>query len=101
MLLTNITMQLRDNYKYTHISTQTTTVVSTVPCVLIRIIVGSTAAGTVTVVDNNTGSTPVVGVLKTSIVEGTYEFGIQLVTGLSIITGAASDLTIVTAGAPF
>jgi len=94
-------MQLRDNYKYTHISTNTTTVVESAPCVLIAIIVNTTAAGTITIVDSATTTTPVIGIIKASVTEGTYEYKVRTINGLSIITAAASDITVVTAQAPY
>lgn len=94
-------MQLRDNYKYTHITTQATIVVENAPCVLIAVIVNTTAAGTVTIVDSATTTTPVIGILKTSVAEGTYEYLVRCLNGLSIINGSTSDLTVVTSQAPF
>ncbi len=69
-------MEYRDNYKYTYISTATTTQVATGQGQLVRIIVGSTAAGAITVVDAITGSTPVIATLKASIAEGVYDFSL-------------------------
>jgi hypothetical protein len=84
---------------YAHISSATTTQVFTGACSLVAIIVNATSAGTITIVDNTTGTTPVVGVLKASIAEGTYNYGapagITLSTGLRVITGGASDITVV------
>ena len=93
-------MQLRDNYKYTYISTATTTQVATGQGALIRIVVNTTSAGAISIIDNTSGSTVNIGSLKTSIVEGTYEYGIQFVNGLRIITAGASDITVVTSGLP-
>lgn len=86
---------MRDDYKYAYISTQTTTQVNTGPCRLIRIVVNTTSAGAISVIDNTTGSTTNVASLKASIVEGTYYFGIKLTTGLRVITAGASDITVV------
>ena len=94
-------MQLRDNYTYTHISTATTTVVSTKPCVLIAIIVNTTAAGAITIDDAVSATTPTIGIMKASIAEGTYEYKVFCATGLTIVTAAASDITVVTSVAPF
>lgn len=93
-------MQLRDNYKYTYISTATTTQVATGQGALIRIIVNTTAAGAISIIDNTSGSTVNIGSLKASIAEGSYEFGIQFVSGLRIITAGASDITVVTSALP-
>lgn len=88
-------MQLRDNYKYAYIDSATTTQLVTGQGSLVRIIVGETAAGAISIIDNTSGSTVNIGQLKASIAEGTYEFGVQFVTGLRIITGAASKITVV------
>lgn len=94
-------MQLRDNYKYTHISTGTTTVVSTVPCVLISVIINTSVANAITLYDNTSAVAPVVGIIAASAAIGAIEYKVQLVNGLTVVTAGASDLTIVTAGAPF
>ena len=78
--------------EYVYISTNTTTVVSPKSCVLSRIVLGETAAGSITVLDDaNT-----VAVLKASIAEGTYNFGDLVIKGvLSVVTAGASKLTVV------
>lgn len=90
-------MDLRDNYQYTYISTATTTVVDAAgQGQLVRIVLGETAAGAITIYDAISGATTTtIGVLKASIVEGTYEFGIQYKAGLQILTGGASKVTVV------
>lgn len=89
--------QLRDNYKYTYISSNTTTVVdASGGGQLIRIIIGETAAGAITIYNEATGgTTDVIGVLKASIAEGVYEFGVQYSKGLQIVTAGASKITVV------
>lgn len=93
---------LRDSYKSTYISTATTTNVSGeatgVPCTgkLIRITLGETAAGTISIYDSlPSATTTTIGVLKASIAEGTYEFGVTFARGLQIVTAAGSKLTVV------
>lgn len=86
---------LRDNYKYAYISSATTTQVYTGNCYLVRIVVNTTAAGTIGIIDNTTGTTVNVGQLKASVVEGDYEYGIAMSKGIRIVTGAASDITVV------
>jgi hypothetical protein len=85
----------RDDYKYAYIATATTTQVYTGGCRLIRIVVNTTAAGTINIIDGTAGSTTNVGLLKASVAEGTYYYGIKLTTGLRVITGGASDITVV------
>lgn len=88
-------MQLRDNYKVAYIDSATTTQVDTGQGQLIAIVVGETAAGTVSVIDNTAGSTVNIGILKASIAEGTYWFLTQYAAGLRIITGAASKISVI------
>lgn len=88
-------MQLRDNYKVEYISTATTTQVDTGQGQLIAIVVGETAAGAISLIDNTSGSTVNIGTLKASIAEGTYWFLTQYVAGLRIITAGASKITVI------
>lgn len=88
--------QLRDNYKYKYISTATTTNVSVGQGQLIRIIVSETAAGTITIYDEAAGgTTTIIDVMKASIAENTYEFGVQYSKGIQIVTAGASKLCVV------
>jgi hypothetical protein len=57
------------------------------------ITVTETAAGTITIYDNTSGSGAVLAVLKASIAEGTYTFDIAFAIGLTIVTAGASKLT--------
>jgi hypothetical protein len=77
--------------KATRITTATTTVVKVGRGILLRIIVGTTAAGTITV---QNGAGTAVAVLKASIPEGVYEFGVEM-NGITVVTAAASDITVV------
>lgn len=78
-----------------YISTATTTQVKTGAGVLHAIVVGTTAAGTIGIIDNTSGTTVNIGELKASIAEGTYVFNCKFVTGLRIVTGAASKITVI------
>jgi hypothetical protein len=92
---------LRDSYKYTYISTATSTDVTgqgSVPTTakLIRIVVGTTAAGAIQVYDALSGATTTqVAELKSSVAENSYEFGITFARGIQIVTAAASKITVV------
>jgi hypothetical protein len=78
------------------ITTATTTVVKTGAGILYRIIVGATAAGVITVYDALSGvSGKEIVKLKASISEGSYAIGAVFQTGLTIITEAASDITVI------
>ena len=79
----------------TNIASATTTVVKSGNGILRRITVNTTAAGTITIYDNTAASGTKIGILKSSIVEGTYEYGCRFGTGLTIVTGAASDITVI------
>lgn len=80
---------------YAHIATATTTQVYTGACTLVAIVVNTTAAGTTTVIDGISGSTPAVAILASSVAAGTYLYNVNLASGLRVITAAASDITVV------
>lgn len=80
----------------TYISTATTTQVYTGPCKLVRVIVGETAAGAITIEDDNASVTgPTVAVLKASIAEGVYDFDVAMSNGIKVTTAGASKITVV------
>lgn len=85
----------RDDYFKTHISTATTTQVATGTSRLIAIVVNTTAADTIGILDNTTGSTVNVGELQASVLPGTYTYNIIMAKGIRIITAAASDITVI------
>lgn len=76
----------------TYISTNTTTTVVSGAGVLDRIILNETAAGAITIKDGDT----TFAVLKASIAEQTFEFGMRFKTSLVIVTAASSKLTVIT-----
>lgn len=82
-------------FEKAYISSATTTQVKTGAGVLHSIVVGETAAGAISIIDNTTGSTVNIGQLKASIVEGTYVFDVAFSAGLRIITAGASKITVV------
>ena len=80
----------------TRITTAATTVVKASSGTLYRIIIGATAAGAITLYDNaSEASGKVIGVLRASIGEGSYAFGLRFRNGLVVVTAAASDITII------
>jgi len=85
---------MNEIFEYRNITTATTTVVKSGAGVLKAITVNSTAAGTITVYDNTSAAGTKIATLKASVVEGTYEYNIAFATGLTIVTGAASDITV-------
>ena len=92
---------LRDDYKSTYIAAAATTAITgTVPttCKLIRITVGETAAGAIKVYDAVSGGATDAqekAELKSSIVEGTYEYGITMAKGIQVVSFAGSKFTVV------
>jgi hypothetical protein len=91
-------MPLRSNhYVYTRITTAATTQVKNGPTTLKRIVVNvPIAASTITIVDNISGTTPVVGVITSTADLKPYfiDFDANLSTGLRIITTNAQDITV-------
>lgn len=86
---------MNDDYRYTYIGEATTTQVKTGAGYLHAIVVGETAAGQISIIDNTSGSTVNLGALKASIVEGTYTFDCHFQTGLRIITAGASKISVI------
>jgi hypothetical protein len=86
---------MQDDYRAKYISTATTTQVKTGAGYLKAIVVGETAAGQISIIDNTAGSTVNLGALKASITEGTYEFNCHFAVGLRIITAGASKITVI------
>jgi hypothetical protein len=80
-----------EQFLYNYIATATTTTVAEQgDGVLHSITIGETAAGTITVTDDN----GTIAVLKASIAEGTYLFDIAWNGSLTVVTSAASKLTV-------
>jgi hypothetical protein len=86
---------IHQHNSYTNITSGTTTQVYTGACTLVAIIVNTTAAGSIKIIDGTSGSTANVGTLKSSVQEGDYNYNITLGNGLRIVTAATSDITIV------
>jgi len=81
--------------QYAYIATATTTQVKTGAGILHAIIVNTTSAGAISIIDGTSGSTVNIGSLKASIVEGTYTYDLVFKAGLRIITAGASDITVI------
>lgn len=82
-------------YSYAYISSATTTQVYDGACTLIAVVVGTTAAGSVKIIDGNSGTTTNFAELQASILPGVYEFKTGMATGIRIVTGAASLITVI------
>lgn len=91
---TNGVAKVEQRFSYSNITSATTTTVKSGSGFLHAINVNSTAAGTITIYDNTAGSGTKIGTLKSSIAESTYIFNVSFSTGLTIVTGAASDITV-------
>lgn len=82
-------------YAYNNISTGTTTTVKSGPGVLHAITINTTAASTITIYDNTAGSGTKIGTIAASPAIGsTFGFDVAFATGLTIVTGGASDITV-------
>jgi hypothetical protein len=92
--ITNDVLKVEGRFSNTYISTATTTTVKSGTGVLHTIVLGETAAGTITVYDNTAASGTVIAVLKASIGENTFVFDTSFAVGLTIVTAAASKLTV-------
>ena len=77
-------------FLYKNINSATTTTITASQGILHSIVVNTTAAGTITVSDQN----GTICVLKASIAEGTYLYDVAFVGYLKVVTAAASDITI-------
>ena len=86
---------MNDDYKVKYISTATTTQVKTGAGYLKAIVIGETAAGAISIIDNTSGTTANMGVLKASVAEGTYEFNCKFQAGLRIVTAGASKISVI------
>lgn len=74
-----------------HVAAAATTHVKTTTGFLHRIVVNSTAAGTITVSDDD----GTIAILKASVAEGAYWYGCDFRGKLDVVTAAASDITII------
>jgi hypothetical protein len=89
---------VRDYDRYVNINSATTTQVKTGKGTLQRIVFNKlVAAATVTIVDNVSGTTPVIALftLTADLKPFSQPFNTRFSTGLRIITSAAVDITVV------
>ncbi len=93
-------MQLRDNYKYTYITTGASTQILTGQGTLVRVVVNKATTGTIILIDGTSGSTPNIGTIAATTAAGTFEYGVQCVSGIRIVNGSTEDITVVTSGLP-
>ena len=86
----------QQNYNAALISSATTTQVTSTPCTLHAIVVGTTSAGSIKIIDDLSSNTTNIGELQASILPGTYIFDCPISKGLRIITAGASIITVLT-----
>lgn len=79
----------------TRITTATTTTIKSGTGVVHRIIIGTTAAGAITLNQYLNGVATPVLVLGASFPVGSYELNIECAGKIEIVTAAASDITVV------
>lgn len=84
---------MRDE-KLANISTATTTTVKSGSGFLNRLVINTTAAGAITIYDNTAASGTKIATLPASAVVGTYTYQGRFAIGLTIVTAAASDITV-------
>ena len=80
---------------YRNITSATTTTVKSGAGKLHAIVVNSTAAGTIAIYDNTSAAGTLIGTLKASVVENTYFYECAFDIGLTIVTGGASNITVI------
>lgn len=81
-------------YSYANIATQTTTTPKPTAGFLHSITINDDCAGAITIYDHDGASGDKIGTIKAATAEGTYTFDVEFLTALTIVTGAACDLTI-------
>lgn len=81
-------------YEYTHLATGATTQIFTGRGLLQAITINSPAAGTITIQDGTASSPATIGIIAASSAAGTYWFNCSISTGLRIILGSTTDITV-------
>ena len=90
----NDVLKTEQRFALTHISTATTTVIKNVPGFLHSVTINTTAIGTITIYDNTAASGTVLAVIAASTLEKTLTYNGVFNVGLTIVTAAASDITV-------
>lgn len=97
--LNNDVMKVQQQMSYQYISTATTTTIPGANFLHSIIVTGGTA-GTIVIYNNSAGSGAVVASFDSTNALETYTFNCKLSTGLTIVTGAATKLTVLYAVQP-
>lgn len=85
---------LQDACSNQYISTAVTTVIKSGKGILKSITVNGGTAGTIIVYDNTAGSGTIIASFDSTNALATYYFNIAFTTGLTIVTGAATKLSV-------
>lgn len=92
--LTNDVLKTEERFSYTYISTATTTTVKSGAGFLHTITVNGGTAGTIIIYDNTAGSGTVIASFDSTNALNTYQFNVTFGTGLTIVTSAATKITV-------
>jgi len=84
-------MEIYSKNQYNHINSATTTTVFSGQGVLLGISVNNVTASYITIKDGTSN----VAILAPSAPQGYYPFNVGIAGGLSVVTGGASDLTVI------
>lgn len=82
------------SFDYRNINTATTTNVKSGSGHLHAVTINTTAAGTISLFDSLVGSGTAIAVIAASVTEPVYLYDLQFNTGLTVVTAAASDVTV-------
>lgn len=85
---------VRDGWNYNYIVTATTTVIKSGPGLLHTLNVTGGTTGTIIVYDNTAASGSIIASYSTTNAPATYTFDVAFATGLTVITSAATQLTV-------
>lgn len=87
--------ELRNDNNFAYIDSATTTQVKTGDGQLVAIVIGTSDAGSIKVIDGVSGTTTNLGEIESDAPAGTYWFNTAFGDGLRIVTGAATKITVV------
>lgn len=92
--LTNNVQKVEQRFSYATITTGTTTTIKSGAGFLHTMIVNGGTTGTITIYDNTAASGTKIADFDTTNALATYTFDVSFATGLTIVTSAATKLTI-------
>lgn len=88
----------KQEFQYTHITSKSDSQIFTGRGLLRGVVINTTAAGTINVSDRllttTAGTDGNVGIIQASALPGTYRYDVSISKGLTIATGASSDITV-------